>query len=142
MGLDTPICLGLPDGELSDHEDRLADLISELIGARAWCAATWRGDGHPDHEAVGRAAAAATERVGTVLLEYPVWMWHWAWPGDDAVPWDRLHAMPLADNAVERKTAAAGYYRTQFEQAGANGLPVLPPFVLDRLLQVKEVVFR
>ena len=142
LGLDAPICLGLPDGELSDHEDRLADQISELIGAGAWCAATWRGDGHPDHEAVGRAAATATERVGTVLLEYPVWMWHWASPGDDAVPWDRLHAIPLADNAVERKTAAAGCYRTQFEQAGANGLPVLPPFVLDRLLQVREVVFR
>lgn len=145
LGLDAPICLGLPDGELSDHEVRLTDLLTEILATRptgTWCAANWRGDGHPDHEAVGRAAAAATEGVGTVLLEYPVWMWHWASPGDDAVPWGRMYAMPLADNAVERKAAAARHYRTQYEQAGANGLPVLPPYVLKRLLDVREVVFR
>ena len=28
LGVPTPICLGLPDGELSDHEDRLADLLT------------------------------------------------------------------------------------------------------------------
>ena len=61
-----------------------------------WCAATWRGDGHPDHEAVGRAAAAACARTGAALLEYPVWMWHWASPADPAVPWDRAHSVPRA----------------------------------------------
>lgn len=139
LGVDAPLCLGLPDGELSDHEARLADQISELVHAGTWCAATWRGDGHPDHEAVGRAAAIAAVRTGAVLLEYPVWMWHWASPGDDAVPWHRLHAMPLTDNAVERKAVAARCYRTQY--AAPDGAPVLPPFVLERLLQVREVVF-
>jgi LmbE family N-acetylglucosaminyl deacetylase len=139
LGVDAPLFLGLPDGELTDHESRLADQISELVHAGTWCAATWRGDGHPDHEAVGRAAAVAAERTGAVLLEYPVWMWHWAFPGDDAVPWDRAHAMPLTDNAVERKAAAARCYRSQY--AAPDGAPVLPPFVLERLLQVREVVF-
>ena len=62
LGLKRPICLGLPDGELGDHEIVLADTLSELLSrlrTGAWCAATWRGDGHPDHEAVGRAAAVA-----------------------------------------------------------------------------------
>ena len=145
LGLPAPICLGLPDGDVSRHEDRLTDLLTEILATRpsgTWCAANWRGDGHPDHEAVGRAAAAATQRGCTVLLEYPVWMWHWASPGDGAVPWDRLCAMPLADNAVERKAAAARCYRTQLEALDADGAPALPPFVKERLLSVREVVFR
>ena len=142
LGVGKPIWLGLPDGAVSDHEDRLADLLSDVLADGAWCAANWRGDGHPDHEAVGRAAAVATARTGTVLLEYPVWMWHWASPGDAAVPWDRLFAMPVADNAVETKAAAAQCYRSQLEPPSADSYPVLAPFVVERLLSVKEVVFR
>ena len=95
----------------------------------------------PDHEAVGRAAAAAAARTGAVLVEYPVWMWHWATPGDAAVPWDRARAVPLSRAAIDRKQRAAQCYRSQFDTVGAGG-PVLPPFVLRRLLAVGEVVFR
>jgi LmbE family N-acetylglucosaminyl deacetylase len=143
LGLAAPISLGLPDGELSDHQDRLTDLLTEALATRppgTWCAATWRGDGHPDHEAVGRAAAAASRQTGAVLMEYPVWMWHWALPGDPAVPWDRAQAVALTSAAVDRKSLAAKCFRSQFEPSGA-GPPVLPPSVLARLLAVGEVVF-
>jgi LmbE family N-acetylglucosaminyl deacetylase len=144
LGLPTPVSLELPDGELVVHEDRLADLLTEILATRppgTWCAATWRGDGHPDHEAVGRAAAAATRRTGAVLIEYPVWMWHWALPGDPAVPWDRAQAVPLSRAAIDRKSRAAQCFRSQFEPSPA-GPPVLAPSVLRRLLAVGEVVFR
>jgi LmbE family N-acetylglucosaminyl deacetylase len=144
LGLPTPVSLGLPDGELDTHEDRLSGLLTEILATRppgTWCAATWRGDGHPDHEAVGRAAAAATQRTGAVLIEYPVWMWHWAQPGDPAVPWDRAQAVPLSREAIDRKSRAAQCYRSQFEPSAA-GPPVLPPSVLRRLLAIGEVVFR
>jgi LmbE family N-acetylglucosaminyl deacetylase len=144
LGLPTPISLGLPDGDLATHEDRLADLLTENLAKRppgTWCAANWRGDGHPDHEAVGRAAAAATQRTGAVLIEYPVWMWHWALPGDPAVPWGRAHAVPLSRAAIVRKSRAAQCFRSQFESS-ADGPPVLAPSVLRRLLAVGEVVFR
>ncbi|HEY0806886.1 MAG TPA: PIG-L family deacetylase [Pseudonocardiaceae bacterium] len=144
LGLPTPISLGLPDGELVTQEDRLADLLTEILATRppgTWCAATWRGDGHPDHEAVGRAAAAATPRTGAVLIEYPVWMWHWALPGDAAVPWDRAQAVPLSPAAIDRKSRAAQCFRSQFEPSGTEP-PVLPPCVMTRLLAVGEVVFR
>ena len=65
-GLAAPIRLGLPDGELAEHEDgvgRAARRNARGGQTGAWCAATWRGDGHPDHEAVGRAAAAARPSV-------------------------------------------------------------------------------
>ena len=143
LGVPAPICLGMPDGELSDHEERLADLLIEILATktdRTWIAATWRGDGHPDHEAVGRAAATAAQHFGAVLLEYPVWMWHWAVPADTAVPWDRLRAMPITPPALDRKSAAVRCYRTQVEPDGADA-PLLPSFVLRRLLAVREVVF-
>lgn len=145
MGLSAPLCLGLPDGQIAQHEERLADLVTEVLATKpagTWCAATWRGDGHPDHEAVGRAAAIAAERTGAVLMEYPVWMWHWARPGDAAVPWNRAYAPPLTRSAIERKTLAAQAFRSQFTPPTPGAAAALPPFVLSRLLAVGEVVFR
>ena len=75
-----------------------------------------------------------------MLLEYPVWMWHWAEPGDDAVPWDR-HTVPLTDAAIERKSAAAQCFRSQFEPAESTRAGAAA-VVLHRLLAVGEVVFR
>ena len=145
LGLPAPISLGLLDGEICDHEDRLADVLSEILAARpagTWCAATWSGDGHPDHEAVGRAAAVAVGRTGAKLLEYPVWMWHWASPGDAAVPWERASEVPVTREALGRKEIAAQCFRSQFEPATLDAAPVIPPAVLRRLLAVGEVVFR
>lgn len=141
LGAGTPITLGLPDGRLADHEDRLAALLTALLadtGPGTWCAATWRGDGHPDHEAVGRAAASAAAATTVTLLEYPVWMWHWAQPDDPDVPWEHAFSIELPEQAVAVKELAAQCFRSQF---GAVD-PVLPPFVLPRLLSVGEVVFR
>jgi len=145
LGISAPMSLGLPDGQLADHEDKLTDLLEEIlegVAPRTWCAATWRGDGHPDHEAVGRAAAAACARTGVALLEYPVWMWHWASPGDPGVPWDRAYSVPATGRALSRKRRAAQCFRSQFASGTADSTPVLPPFVLQRLLAVGEVVFR
>ena len=145
LGLPAPISLGLPDGEIGDHENRLIDMLSEILAARptgTWCAATWRGDGHPDHEAVGRAAAVAVGRTGAELVEYPVWMWHWAYPGDAAVPWARAFEVPLTREAIDRKYVAAQSFHSQFEPITADAPPVIPPAVLSRLLAVGEVVFR
>ncbi|EFG75831.1 N-acetylglucosaminylphosphatidylinositol deacetylase [Mycobacterium parascrofulaceum ATCC BAA-614] len=145
LGAAPPVRLGMPDGELGDHEDRLTGALTEILrtaGPGTWCAATWRGDGHPDHEAVGRAAAAACQRTGVALLEYPVWMWHWASPADAAVPWERAHSVPAPGWAVNRKRQAAQCYRSQLRPGRGETPPVLPPFVVQRLLAVGEVVFR
>lgn len=145
LGAPPPMRLGLPDGELAKHGDRLTAALADILqsaGPGAWCAATWRGDGHPDYEAVGRAAAAACERTGAALLEYPVWMWHWASPADPAVPWVRARSVPAPGWAVNLKRQAAQCYRSQLRPGRGETPPVLPPFVLQRLLTVGEVVFR
>jgi LmbE family N-acetylglucosaminyl deacetylase len=144
LGVSPPLSLGLPDGRLADYEDTLTDSLVEILegsAVRPWCAATWRGDGHADHESVGRAAAAACARADAVLLEYPIWMWHWATRGDPAVPWDSAYSVPTPDWAVARKRRAAQCFRSQFESSTATP-PVLPPFVLPRLMAVGEVMFR
>jgi LmbE family N-acetylglucosaminyl deacetylase len=144
LGLTRPISLGLPDGTLCDHETGLADTLSALLSELrpgAWCAATWRGDGHPDHEAVGRAAAVAAQRAGAKLLEYPVWMWHWARPDDTAVPWHRMARLAPDRAAVARKQVAAQEFQSQLTGYDPDTDPVLPPFALRRLLAVGEVAF-
>lgn len=144
LNIPQPISLGLPDGELTDHEDTLADALVQILGRHGpatWCAATWRGDGHPDHEAVGRAAAAACARTGATLLEYPVWMWHWAHPDDPAVPWERAYSVRSPGWAMDRKRRAAQCYRSRPEPTGGQSPSLLPRSVLQRLLAVGEVVF-
>jgi LmbE family N-acetylglucosaminyl deacetylase len=143
LGLAEPICLALPDGEIADHEELLASELAAIISrfpTGTWCAATWRGDGHPDHEAVGRAAAVAARRTETLFVEYPVWMWHWATPADPAVPWHRARAVPLTFAAVDTKRQAAQCFHSQLDST-ADRPAVLPPFVLQRLMTVGEVVF-
>jgi LmbE family N-acetylglucosaminyl deacetylase len=145
LGLSRPICLGLPDGELAAYEVHLTGVLSELLTAGprgVWCAATWRGDGHPDHEAVGRAAAAATRQSEATLLEYPVWMWHWAQPDDQDVPWQRMVRMPVDPAARARKREAAKVFQSQLTAFGPEFEPVVPPSVVHRLLQLGEVAFR
>jgi LmbE family N-acetylglucosaminyl deacetylase len=142
--VDETICLGLPDGEIAEHEAWLADQLGTILLQHppgVWCAATWSGDGHPDHEGVGRAARSAARRTGAVLLEYPIWMWHWALPDDFAVPWLRARSVPLTQSDIQRKRAATECFRSQLMPSDGHGPPVLPPFVMRRLLAVGEVVF-
>ncbi|HME47771.1 PIG-L family deacetylase [Mycobacterium sp.] len=143
LGVAEPLFVGLPDGELDHHEDRTADALADILAAQpagAWCAATWRGDGHPDHEAVGRAAAAAARNADAVFAEYPVWMWHWATPGEPAVPWQRARRPALSPAGVVAKRQAAQCFRSQF--LPPPGQPaVLPAGMVQRLLAVGEVLF-
>jgi LmbE family N-acetylglucosaminyl deacetylase len=144
LGLGTPIWLGLPDGELADHERELADVIAGCLEAApvgAWCAATWRGDGHPDHEAVGRSAAAACARTSATLLEYPIWMWHWAQPDDADVPWATMRRPAVDAVCSARKRDAAQVFRSQLTPHEPGADPILPPFVMQRLMAVGEAVF-
>jgi LmbE family N-acetylglucosaminyl deacetylase len=145
LGLGEPIWLGLPDGDLVAREGELTALLVDLLQAGVdgtWCAATWRGDGHPDHEVVGRSASAAVERTSAVLLEYPVWMWHWARPDDDAVPWHRMSMAPVDRGASARKRRAAAVFESQLTPYEPDMAAVLPPFVLERLFAVGEAVIR
>lgn len=130
-----------PDGAVD--EAALAAALRGLLAPGQWCLATWRGDGHPDHEATGRAAAAACAAAGARLLEFPVWAWHWAVPGDERLPWSSAYRIRLPERVRAAKSAAIGAYRSQIEALGPADAdaPVLPPHVLDRFRRPYEVVF-
>jgi len=144
LGVADPIRLGLPDGRLAQHEAEIATALGALLAERpagTWCAGTWRGDGHPDHEAVGRAVLAAVQGNTALALQYPVWMWHWAAPDDPAVPWEHARRMAVTAEALERKAAAANCFRSQ-TRPGPGGTPaIVPPFALERLMTLGELVF-
>jgi LmbE family N-acetylglucosaminyl deacetylase len=133
--------LAHPDGHI-DEAALTAFLTAELTPGR-WCFATWRGDGHPDHEAVGRAAATACAAIGAVLLEYPIWMWHWAEPDDERVPWDRVHGVDLSESAQWAKAAAIAEFTSQIGPLGPEpgDAAILPPHVLARFRRPFEVIF-
>lgn len=104
---------GLPDGALGEHQDSLTSRIVEVVGdgRQTVIVAPWRRDAHPDHEAAGRAAAAAARRTGADLWEYPLWFWHWANPAE--APWALLHPFVLDEEAAETKRHAIGAHESQ-----------------------------
>ncbi len=132
--------LGLPDGGAAALEDPVRDALHLAPGD--WLLGTWSGDGHPDHEAVGRACAAAAARDGARLLAYPVWTWHWATPDDPRVPWGRARRVPLPAAVQQAKARAVQAFRTQVAPLGPRpeDAPVLPPHVLARFARTEEVV--
>jgi LmbE family N-acetylglucosaminyl deacetylase len=135
--------VGVPDGAVADHEDRLARVLADRLDARSIVLATWRGDGHPDHEATGRAAASAAAASGARLVEYPVWAWSWAHPGDGRVPWASASSVLLPAAAQEAKRRAIEAFSSQLVPLGpapTDG-PVLPEAVLAHHRRPFEVVF-
>jgi LmbE family N-acetylglucosaminyl deacetylase len=103
----------LPDGRLDEHEQECAALVTRVVGdgRRVLLVAPYRGDGHPDHEAAGSAAAAAARRTGARLLEYPVWMWHRGRPSE--APWSTMCRLSLVAEAVTAKQHALAAHRSQ-----------------------------
>jgi len=138
--------VGLPDGHLASHEDEIVEAIVRAVGeegSRTVIAATWRHDGHADHEATGRAAAVAAHRTDARLIEYPIWLWHWAAP-DDA-PWARFRTLPLDGEVRARKSHAISVHRSQVaplsDDPGDEALlrpGVLEHFVRDRETFIEE----
>ena len=105
--------LELSDGDLGNHEDLLTTRLVELVGdgRGTLIVAPWRRDGHPDHEAAGRAAATAARRTGADLWEYPVWFWHWGSP--EKAPWQSLRPFHLEAPALEAKALAVRAHTSQ-----------------------------
>ncbi len=106
--------IGLPDGGLAAYEEECVAAVVAAVGdgRGVLLVAPWRHDGHPDHDAAGRAAAVAATRTGARLLEYPVWWWHWGDP--TAAPAD-TYALPLDADAVRAKARAIARHRSQVE---------------------------
>ncbi|MFZ2014238.1 MAG: bifunctional PIG-L family deacetylase/class I SAM-dependent methyltransferase [Nocardioides sp.] len=105
--------LGLPDGELGDHLEELTTRLVEIVGdgRGTLLVTTWAEDGHPDHAALGRSAAAAARRTDAELWEYPIWFWHWAQRDDPRAV--RLRPFALSQSALSTKERAVAAHASQ-----------------------------
>ena len=122
--------LALPDGELEIHGDELVDRLRPLVAGADVVVGPWPGDGHPDHETVGRAVRTAAGP--TPRLEYPVWAWHWGAPAD--LDDGTVVRIPLSPSARRAKTAAI---RCHESQSGGDD-PILTPDVLAHFDRPEE----
>ncbi|WP_085633664.1 MULTISPECIES: PIG-L deacetylase family protein [unclassified Pseudomonas] len=133
---------GFPDTAVARHEQALTNVLLDCLRPGDTVFTTWRHDGHCDHEAVGRASAAATRQIGARLLEVPIWAWHWASAQDPRIPWRRARKVLMDEAALARKRHAVQAFVSQTEPDPASGNPpVLTPRTLARLLHDFEVVF-
>jgi LmbE family N-acetylglucosaminyl deacetylase len=132
------IRLGLRDTGLAAREDEIAARLGDLVTGFDACLAPWTRDVHADHEAAGRAARRASERT----LGYPVWMWHWAVPGDPRVPWHRARRVNLTATMAARKRDAIACFTSQLENRGGALGPVLSPGTVAHFTRDLEVLFR
>jgi LmbE family N-acetylglucosaminyl deacetylase len=144
-GLDV-IRLRLPDTGLEGRQDELRALLREHCAGFEVCLAPWDSDGHADHEAAGLAARwaahGAARGTARTVLTYPVWMWHWARPGDRRVPWHRACRIPLDPGLAARKQAAIGAFTSQLTEREAAAGPVLPPGIVAHFTREQEVLLR
>ena len=146
LGIDhSPTRLQITDGTVENHESAVADALIPLLDATpgTWCLTPWRGDGHPDHEATARACLTAANAVGIPVVEYPIWMWHWATPDHPAVPWTRSRRIDLPAHTLEAKRASIERFDSQIRPLSDHPADraVLPPHILARYRRPFEVVF-
>jgi LmbE family N-acetylglucosaminyl deacetylase len=134
--------LGFPDTGLAAREDELDEALAGLCAGFAVCLAPWETDAHADHEAAGRAARRAGQRSGAHVLTYPIWMWHWAGPGDRRVPWHRACQVRLPAEVGARKQDAIEVFASQLTDRGPDTGPVLPAAIVAHFSRSEEVLLR
>lgn len=138
--------LDVPDSATPEHRGRIVDEVRRRAAGAPGSVlllSTWTGDGHRDHRVVGEVVAEIADELGHDALAAPIWLWHWAEPSDEAVPWESLVRVAADDDLRARKRRARERYPSQ-TSPGPDGLdPVLHPrFVRafegdDRLVRVR-----
>ena len=131
----------LQDGLVHQQAHVLLRRLMSMLLPTDVVVSTWENDGHPDHDTTGRMARTACAAIGCAYLAAPVWMWHWATPGDPRVPWRRLRGLPLAAADGLRKQAALSAHRSQLGPRSVDLCAVLDPAIVERASWHTEYFF-
>ena len=120
--------LGLPDGALTTHRDRLLASVAERVTGCSHVVSPWHSDGHPDHEVCAAVVREAISGLrGVQHWQYPIWAWHWARPssvdGDGNIaselPWPAMRRVDLSQVAAQAKRRALDCHRSQHSSLSA-----------------------
>ncbi len=143
LGLAQPevTSLALADGHVQQQGSLLLARLMALLKPGDVVVSTWEHDGHPDHDMTGQMARRASAAIGCAYLAAPVWMWHWACPGDERVPWLRLRGLPLSAGDGSHKQAALAAHRSQLCPRSADQGAVLDPAIVQRAAWRTEYFF-
>ncbi|MDR7191035.1 LmbE family N-acetylglucosaminyl deacetylase [Microbacterium sp. BE35] len=110
--------LGLPDGLLNERKGHLRERLGAIFDIhrtanprRVLVVAPWSQDRHRDHRIIAEVTSTIALHRRFTSLEYPVWAWHWGTVDD--LPWDRVVALPLADDELHAKRDALACHVSQ-----------------------------
>jgi LmbE family N-acetylglucosaminyl deacetylase len=121
------IRVGLPDGKVAQHVNRLRNALLTLLNPRVTVLAPYEHDGHPDHDAIGRVCCGLAHSHGVRVARYPVWTWHHT---DPAALKDRSGGRFLLSFEARRaKARAVQCFASQLQSPAAN--PIVPRHVLS-----------
>ncbi|WP_374929800.1 PIG-L deacetylase family protein [Kytococcus sedentarius] len=125
-------CAGLPDGDLARQADAVTAWVEDVVASEGpgVLLVPWRLDPHPDHAAVGEAAAAVAALRGVTVWEYPVWAPAWCSPEQLAQTGWRLQSWTTDSAADTARQAALRCYPSQTGELAPGWGAVVPPEAL------------
>ncbi|WP_214370399.1 PIG-L deacetylase family protein [Pseudonocardia sp. H11422] len=128
LGSATRYRLGLTSGAVAAAEHDVVAAISELLGfadpVGLLCLAPWASDGHPDHDAVGRAATLACQAYRTRLVHYAVTRWEHSDLPD--LPMNRARRFPLSEMLRTRKDQVLAHLTRPHHRSASGRLGLTP----------------
>lgn len=127
--------LGLPDGRVSDHIERLVEEILAHATPMSLVVAPSAFDWHPDHVACARAAERATAVLGCSRWSSLFWAHHH--PAGLLASNPRLIAFESPGEHANRRQVALACHQSQFVRAASA--PILQPFDVAHLQVPVEI---
>jgi LmbE family N-acetylglucosaminyl deacetylase len=130
--------IGIPDGKVCEHANRLRLMLEEYLTADATLIAPYELDGHPDHDVAGRICSDLARAAHSVLARYPVWAWHHTDPDSvKSLRWAKFALTPAAQRA---KARALQCFESQLRPL--SGPPIVPEHVLTYFQRPYEAFVR
>jgi LmbE family N-acetylglucosaminyl deacetylase len=112
--------LGIPDGRISCHLNRLRNALLSLARGKLTLIAPYERDRHPDREAVGDVCLKFARDLKLPIARYAIR----AWPrgAADGAREPLLRKFLLSDDARRAKARALGCFRSQFDGGDLGAL--------------------
>jgi LmbE family N-acetylglucosaminyl deacetylase len=122
------IRLALPDGGGEDNRAALEEALMILSKNSPTLIAPYECDGHPDHDATGRACLQVARALDLPIARYPIWAWHHREP--QYFEGARFGRFALDKSTRAAKADAINCFTSQLAP-GATRAPIVPAHVLD-----------
>lgn len=134
------LTLGMADGEVIDYQPQLNQKLASFLTQQDILVPTFRLDGHPDHETVGKVVLNYARQHGLICYQVLIWALHWASPGDERINWQQVLRLDLTAKQQQKKQQAIACFPSQILPDESTGQsPVLPPFAIARATQGWEL---